>query len=102
MKLIPLDDAKPGQLSSHWETIETHEFYTLREVGEILRTSPKHVYQRLIRRKVRQGGQVKVITRLRHYQDGAGAEILVRHGDLVAYVEGIAVNADAEMEGKGL
>lgn len=83
-----------------WDTLETREFYTLGEVGKILRMSKKHVYQRLIRRKVKVNGRVQHRTRLRYHQDGAGAEILVRHRDLLAYVEGMAKAVDAELEGK--
>ncbi|MDP2876741.1 MAG: helix-turn-helix domain-containing protein [Holophaga sp.] len=95
MKIEPIVPEVQG-----WDTIETQEFYTLREVGKILRMSKKHVYQRLIRRKVKVGGKVQHRTRLRHHQDGPGAEILVRHRDLLAYVEAMAVNVDPEMEGK--
>lgn len=83
-----------------WATIPEQEFYTLAEVGKILRMSKKHVYQRLIRRKVREAGRVRYVTRLRHHQDGPGAEITVWHADLVAYVRSTAVEVDAELEGK--
>lgn len=73
-----------------WATIEEQEFYTLREVAKILRMSKKHVYERLIVRK-----------RLRYHQDGPGAEIIVWHVDLVAYVERMAVDITPEQEGKG-
>jgi hypothetical protein len=95
VELEPLD-RDPG----YWDTIETQEFYTLREVGKILRMSKKHVYKRLIRRKLKVDGHVRYVTRLRYHQDGPGAEITVRHRDLVAYVEAMAVNVDPELEGK--
>lgn len=84
----------------YWDTVETREFYTLREVAEILRMDAKTVYKRLINRKVKVSGTVRRMTRLRHFQDGKGTEILVRHRDLVAYVEKMTVDVDQELEGK--
>lgn len=72
-----------------WATIETQEFYTLREVAKILRMHKKHAYERLIVRK-----------RLRYHQDGKGAEIIVWHADLVEYVQRMAVDVTPELEGK--
>lgn len=83
-----------------WATIPTQEFYTLAEVAEILRMTKQHVYDRLIHRKVREGGRVRYVARLRHHKDGPGGQIIVWHADLVAYVQGIAVEVDAELEGK--
>lgn len=85
----------------YWGTIETREFYTLREVAKILRMNKKHVYERLIRRKVTVDGKTTYITRLRHHQDGKDGIILVQHCDLVAYVERMAVDVTPEQEGKG-
>lgn len=83
-----------------WDTVETREFYTLAEVGRILRMSKKHVYRRLIKFKLRDGSSVCTIARLRYHQDGPGAEILVRHRDLAEFVRRMAVEVDAELEGK--
>ncbi len=96
MELEPLVPEVQG-----WDTLETREFYTLREVGKILRMSKKHVYQRLIRRRVKVDGKVQYRTRLRYHQAGPGEEVLVRHRDLTAYVSSMAVEVDPEMEGKG-
>ena len=85
----------------YWATIETQEFYTLREVAKILRMSKKHVYERLIRRKTTVDGKTTYITRLRHHQDSPGSDIIVWHVDLVAYVERMAVDITPEQEGKG-
>lgn len=83
-----------------WATIPEQEFYTLAEVAQILRMTKQHVYDRLIRRKVKVGGTVRTITRLRHHQDGPSGQIIVWHADLVAYVRSTAVEVDAELEGK--
>lgn len=97
-----LDRLFPGAPAPrYWATIETREFYTLREVARILRMNKKHLYERLIRRKVKVNGKTEYVTRLRHHQDGPGAEIIVWHVDLVAYVERMAVDITPEQEGKG-
>lgn len=73
-----------------WDIAETREFYTLAEVGAILRMDPEHVRRKLIGRK-----------RLRHYRPVKGGRILVRHRDLLAYIEGMAVEVEPEKEREG-
>jgi excisionase family DNA binding protein len=73
-----------------WDIAETREFYTLAEVGAILRMDPEHVRRKLIGRK-----------RLRHYRPVKGGRILVRHRDLEAYMERQAVDVAPEKERDG-
>ncbi len=68
-----------------WDVAERHEFYTLSEVAEILRRTRAGVYRRLIRRR-----------RLAHHQDEPGGPILVRHRDLMEYVDQTRIEADKE------
>lgn len=73
-----------------WDTMEAREFYTLDEVADILRVDPETLRRGVIRRK-----------RLRHHREGKGGRILVRHRDLLAYIEGMAVEVAPEQEREG-
>jgi hypothetical protein len=59
-------------------TFEPREFYTVAEVAAILRMHPRRFRKDIIKR-----GAITV------HQHRPGATILIRHGDLTAYLESI-------------
>ena len=69
-----------------WATMEPQEFYTLDEVTKILRISERSIRQ-IIRAR-----------RMAHYQPTPGGRILVRHADLMEYLERMRVDVQPETE----
>lgn len=70
-----------------WDTMEPREFYTLEEVADILRLTKWQVHRALIKRR-----------RIRFHQAGKGKPIRIRHRDLEAYIESMAVDVRPETE----
>lgn len=71
-----------------WDTMEKREFYLVPEVAEILRMSVENLR-----------GIIKA-QRLKSYQEKPGSTVLIRHGDLMRFLDGMRVDVQPEKEKK--